>query len=362
MSAALKLAGKGRGQTSPNPMVGAVIVRNNKIVGEGYHRRAGLEHAEIAALKKAGPEAKGATLYVNLEPCSHFGKTPPCAEAIIKSGIKKVVAAMKDPNPVNNGKGFKRLKEAGIKIINGVLEQEAAQLNEFFVKYITTGKPFVIVKVAQSLDGKIATRTGESKWISSEESRKLVRELRKQADAIMVGVNTVIKDNPLLTDRGQRTEDRGQRKQPVKVIVDTNLKVPVSARIFSKYSPAKVILATTQKAPEKKIARFERTGCEVLILKEKNGRVNLRQLMEELGKREITSVLVEGGGELIGGLVEERLVDKFLFFISPKIIGGRDAVTSVEGKGVGIIERALNLKNIEYKTIGRDLLITCSPE
>ncbi len=355
MGLALKLAGKGRGRTSPNPMVGAVIVRNNKIVGEGYHRRAGLEHAEIAALKKAGPEAKGATLYVNLEPCNHFGKTPPCTEAIIKSGIKKVVAAMKDPNPVNNGKGNKRLKEAGIRIISGILEQDAEQLNKFFVKYITTGRPFVIVKAAQSLDGKIATRTGESKWISSEESRKFVRELRKQVDAIMVGANTVVKDNPLLTAASRA-------KQPVKIIVDTELRTPVNARILSKESPAKVIIAATKKAPKNKIKSFAKLNCEILILKEKNKKVNLRQLMKELGKREITSVLVEGGGELIGGLVEERLVDKFLFFISPKIIGGRDAITSVEGKGAGIIENSLNLKNTEYKTIGKDLLITCSPE
>lgn len=362
MGLALELAQKGRGRTSPNPMVGAVIVKNNKILGKGYHKRAGLEHAEIAALKKAGSKARGATLYVNLEPCGHFGKTPPCAGAIIKSGVKKVVAAMKDPNPVNNGRGFKRLKEAGIRIISGILEQEAKQLNTIFVKYITTGRPFVIVKAAQSLDGKIATRTGESKWISSAESRKFVRELRKQVDAVMVGANTVVKDDPLLTVTSDKLQVASKRKRPIKIIVDTALKIPFSARIFSKDSPAKVILATTQKALKKKIAQFERIGCEVLILNEKNGRVDLSQLMRELGKREVTSVLVEGGGELIGGLVEERLVDKFLFFISPKIIGGRDAVTSVEARGAGTIENSLNLKNTEYKTIGGDLLITCSPE
>lgn len=367
MERALRLAKKGRGQTNPNPMVGAVIVKNNKVAGYGYHKRAGLDHAEVVAIKKAGPKAKGATLYVNLEPCDHFGRTPPCTEAIIKSGIKKVIAAMKDPNPINNGRGLKRLKEAGIGVISGILEQEAAQLNEVFVKYIKTGTPFVIVKVAQSLDGKIATRAGDSKWISSEDSRILVHRLRKQVDAIMVGANTIIKDNPLLTSRGldcrPKTKDqRPKDRQPLKVVVDHKLRIPYYSRIFSKDSPGKVIIATTKKAPKNKIKNFAELNCEILILKEKNKRMDLRHLMKELGKRKITSIMAEGGGELIGSLVEARLVDRFLFFIAPKIIGGRDAITSVEGRGVDRVSKALSLKNTQYKTIGRDLLITCLPE
>lgn len=362
MGMALELAEKARGRTSPNPMVGAIIVKNNRIVALGYHKRAGLEHAEAAALKKAGRAAKGATLYVNLEPCDHYGRTPPCTEAIIKSGIKKVVAAMADPNPVNKGRGFKRLKKAGIRVVSGILKKEAARLNEFFIKYITTGRPFVIVKVAQSVDGKIATRTGESKWISSEESRQLVHKLRSQVDAIMVGANTVIKDDPLLTARVRGSGARVAGKQPVKIVVDPELRVPPKSKIFSKKSPAKVLIAAGKKTPKDKIKNFFPPNCEILILDEKNRRVDLNRLMGELGKKEITSVMAEGGGELIGGLVEARLVDRFLFFVAPKIIGGRHAVTSVEGQGAASVDKALKLKKVEYKTIGKDLLIICSPE
>ncbi|MCX5716241.1 MAG: bifunctional diaminohydroxyphosphoribosylaminopyrimidine deaminase/5-amino-6-(5-phosphoribosylamino)uracil reductase RibD, partial [Candidatus Omnitrophica bacterium] len=322
MRLALVLAQKGRGGTSPNPMVGAVIVKNNKIVGLAYHKEAGGPHAEAAALKEAGKSAKGAALYINLEPCAHFGRTPPCTQAIIKSGIKKVIAAMKDPNPIIAGRGFVRLKKNGIKVAAGTLEDEAKILNEVFIKYITKKMPFVIVKAAQSLDGKIAAKTGDSKWITSEESRRYVHRLRSQVDAVMVGAGTVVKDDPLLTSRVSE-------KQPVKVIVDSELKISHSAKIFSKESPAKVILATTAKATKNRIEKFRNIGAEVLVLKKKNSMVGLRQLMKELAKREITSILVEGGGELIGSLVDEKLVDKFSIFIAPKIIGGKEAITSV---------------------------------
>lgn len=364
MSLALGLAKKGLGKTSPNPVVGAVVVKNGKVVGTGYHKKAGLEHAEIRALREAAGKAKDATLYVTLEPCDHFGKTLPCTEAIIKSGVRKVVAAMRDPNPLNNGKGFKRLKKAGIEVVSGVLENDAKKLNEIFIKYITTKKPFVIAKIAQSLDGKIATRTGDSKWISGEESRQYVHRLRGTVDAVMVGANTVIKDDPLLTSRPlktdyrlQTTDQRQEVKQPVKIVVDSMLKISPMAKIFSKVSPAKVILATTKSAHKDRIRRFKKMGADVLILGVKNGKVDLRQLMKELGRREITSVLVEGGGELIGSLVEENLIDKFLFFISPKIIGGKNAITSVEGRGIKKFSQAPILKDIKYKKFGNDLLI-----
>ncbi|MDD5681016.1 MAG: bifunctional diaminohydroxyphosphoribosylaminopyrimidine deaminase/5-amino-6-(5-phosphoribosylamino)uracil reductase RibD [Candidatus Omnitrophica bacterium] len=359
MLMALKLAEKGLGKTSPNPMVGAVIVKNGRIFGKGYHRKAGCDHAEIAAIKTAGLNAKGATLYVNLEPCNHFGRTPPCTEAIIKSGIKKVVSAMKDPNPLNNGNGFKRLKIAGIKIINGILEKDAKKLNEAFIKYITKKTPFVTVKIAESLDGKIATKTRDSKWISNEKSRQYVHKLRSRVDAIMVGARTVIKDNPLLTsrisnkDRRQKTEDQ----RPIKIIVDSMLKIPSNAKIFSRKSPAKVIIATTKKAPKDRINKFEKIGAEIIVLKDVAGKADLAQLMKELGKREITSVLVEGGGELIGSLVDAKLVDKFLFFVTPKIIGGRDAITSVEGEGAEKVKQGLILRDIKYKRFDTDLLV-----
>lgn len=368
MKLALALAAKGAGKTSPNPMVGAVIVKNGRIVGKGYHRKAGLEHAEIAAIRDAGEKAKGATLYVTLEPCGRFGRTPPCAPAVIKAGIQEVIAAMRDPNPLNNGKGLMLLKKSGMKVTCGVLEKKAKQLNEVFIKYITTKMPFVTVKVAQSLDGKIATRARDSKWISSEESRAYVHLLRSRVDAVMVGAGTILQDDPLLTSRcvsGYRVQGAGFRagkiKQPVKIIVDDALKIPLTAKIFGKDSPAKVIIATTKKGPKSRAAKFEKMGIEVLIIKEKNDKVDLRELMKELGKREITSVMVEGGGELIGSLVDERLADKFLIFVAPKIIGGRDAVTSVEGLGAKYVSAALQLKNIKYRRFSKDLLIEAYP-
>ena len=338
MRIALGLARKAEGLTNPNPTVGAVIVKDGRIIGKGYHRACGLPHAEINALKSAGPKAKGATLYVTLEPCDHFGRTPPCTEAIIGSGIKKVVIAMKDPNPLNNGRGIKRLNRAGIKTEAGVLGKEAARLNAPFVKFITTGRPFVTVKMAQSLDGKIATRSGESRWISSEASRRYVHELRGKVDAVMVGVNTVIKDDPLLLSKTKAG------KQPARIIVDGKLKTPRNARIFSRMSGSPVIIATTKK----------------------KGRVDLKDLLRTLGRMGMMHILVEGGGELVASLVEEALADRFLFFIAPKIIGGRAAPTSVEGKGLAELEKAPVLKNINVKRFADDILIEgeairCSP-
>jgi len=355
MRLTLKLAKKGLGLTSPNPIVGAVVVKGNRVIGTGFHKKAGLAHAEVAALNEAKADAKGATLYVNLEPCNHFGRTPPCTKAIINSGIKKVVVAMQDPSPITKGKGFRSLKKAGIAVTIGILESEAKRLNEVFIKYVTKKTPFVIAKVAQSLDGKIATRAKDSKWISNEKSRRYVHELRGQVDAVMVGLGTVISDNPLLT--GRLIQKGREGKHPVKVIVDSSLKTPIKSRIFTKDSPAKVIMATTERAPKPKINKFQKIGCEVLVLKEKKGMVDLKQLLRKLREKEIASVLVEGGGELIGNLADERLIDKFLIFIAPKIIGGRGAVTSVEGVGIRKIRQALVLKDLKNKRFGTDLLI-----
>ncbi|MCX5668361.1 MAG: bifunctional diaminohydroxyphosphoribosylaminopyrimidine deaminase/5-amino-6-(5-phosphoribosylamino)uracil reductase RibD [Candidatus Omnitrophica bacterium] len=331
MRLAIELAKKAEGMTSPNPMVGAVIVKNRRIVGRGYHKRAGLPHAEINALHQAGAKAKGATLYVTLEPCVHFGRTPPCAAAVIKSGIERVVIAMTDPNPVNNGSGIRKLKKHGIKTKVGLLAEDATAMNRPYIKFITKKIPFVTVKVAQSLDGKIATRTGDSKWISGDDSRRYVHELRRIADAVMVGANTVRRDDPLLLSRLSRG------KQPVRVIVSGRSAIPHQAKVFS----------DPHKAP-------------VIVVKPAGGRgekVDLKKLLKALAKMGITNILVEGGGELIAGLVKENLVDRFLIFIAPKIIGGRDAKTAVEGSGTALIKDALKLKNMSVRRFREDILI-----
>lgn len=331
MALAIELAKRAEGMTSPNPMVGAVIVKNKMIVGRGYHKRAGLPHAEINALRQAGAKAKGATLYVTLEPCDHFGRTPPCAQAIIRSGIKRVVIAMKDPNPVNNGNGIRKLNKHGIKTKVGLLADDAQAMNRPYLKFITRKMPFVTVKVAQSLDGKIATRTGDSKWISSDDSRRYVHELRMMADAVMVGANTVRCDDPLLLSRLSRG------KQPVRVIVGGRSAISSGAKVFSDPCKAPVIVVKPAGRNEKK--------------------VDLHKLLNELAKRGIVNLLVEGGGELIASLVKKKLVDRFLVFIAPKIIGGRNAKTSVEGSGIEKIKDALCLKNMSVKRFKEDMLV-----
>ncbi|MDP3803971.1 MAG: bifunctional diaminohydroxyphosphoribosylaminopyrimidine deaminase/5-amino-6-(5-phosphoribosylamino)uracil reductase RibD [Candidatus Omnitrophota bacterium] len=328
MRLALNLARLADGFTSPNPLVGAVIVRGNRIVGKGYHKRCGSAHAEVNALKKAGSGARGASLYVNLEPCGHFGRTPPCTDALIESGIKNVIIAMKDPNPINNGRGIKKLVRYGINVKTGVLKDEAITLNKPYIKFITKKMPYITVKIAESIDGKIATRTGESKWITQEDARRYVHALRAKADAVMVGANTVLKDDPLLLSK------ESGAKQPIRIVVCGSRKIPNSSRIFSHSDRFPVILA-----------------------KSKNGRVDLRRLLRELANSQIANILVEGGGELVASLVEKRLVDRFLFFIAPKIIGGRDAVTPVEGMGIDRIVKAVRLKNVLIKRFKEDVLI-----
>ena len=331
MRLAIKLAKKAEGRTSPNPIVGAVVVKNNRIIGKGYHKKCGLPHAEINALRQAGKSAKGATLYVSLEPCDHFGRTPPCTRAIINSGIKKVVIGMKDPSPINNGKGIKRLKRHGIKIVISGICSAAESINRPYIKFITKKLPFITVKVAQSLDGKIATKTGDSKWISSEDSRRYVHDLRSKVDAIMVGANTVIKDDPVLLSR--LSKDR----QPARVIIDGNSKIPANSKIFSTLDRSPVILASSL------------LGC--------NKRTDLVKLLKILAKKNMTHILVEGGGELIASLVEKGLVDKILIFIAPKVIGGRNAITSVEGSGVTKVKGAHNFRITDIKRFKKDLLV-----
>jgi diaminohydroxyphosphoribosylaminopyrimidine deaminase / 5-amino-6-(5-phosphoribosylamino)uracil reductase len=332
MALAIALAKRAEGMTSPNPMVGAVIVKNGRIVGRGYHKRAGLAHAEIDALRQAGAKAKGATLYVTLEPCDHFGRTPPCTDAVIKSGIRRVVVAMIDPNPVNNGRGIRKLNRHGIKTKVGLFANDAMEMNRPYIKFITRNIPFVTVKVAQSLDGKIATRMGDSKWISGDDSRRYVHKLRKMADAVMVGANTVRRDDPLLLSKPVRG------KQPVRVIVGDRSSFPPGAKIFS--GPYKTYVIVVRPGP--------RSG----------GKVDLKKMLKALAKQGITNILVEGGGELIAGLIEDDLVDRFLVFIAPKIIGGRDAKTAVEGNGIEKIKDAIHLKKMSVKRFKDDILIT----
>lgn len=353
MKKAIELAKKGEGSTSPNPVVGAVLVKGGKVVGRGYHRKAGLPHAEVEAINDAGKNAKGSTLYVTLEPCSTFGKTPPCTGLILECGIKNVKIAAKDPNPVNRGKGIKLLKDAEIDVEVGVLEKESREINRAFESFIIKKRPFVTVKVAQSLDGKIATATGESKWITGPDSRRYVHSLRSRVDAVLVGVNTVIKDDPLLTSRLYRKSV----KQPVKIVLDSRLRTPRASRLFSPDSPGEVILVTTPSSPLSRRRFFQQRGVKVLIAKDKKGRVSLNDAMRRLAKMGIAHILVEGGSEVLGDFFREKLVDKVLFFISPRIIGGRKALSSVMGEGINRLKLAQELKDVNFTRFKEDFLI-----
>ena len=351
MQEALVLARKGLGKTSPNPMVGAVIVKKGEMVGGGWHKRAGGAHAEILALGQAGARARGADLYVTLEPCCHFGRTAPCTEAIIAAGIRRVFAAWQDPNPKVNGRGFAALRKAGIEVTVGLLEAEARALNEVYEKYITTGRPFVTLKLACSLDGKIATGKGESRWITGEAARKFVHRLRAQNDAVLVGAATVLADDPEFTVRLARG------RQPRRVILDSRGQIPSTARILSVSSPSPLLI-TTSLARKADVERLARAGAEVVVLPRREARVSLEDLMEALGDREITSLLVEGGGKLAAGLLEAGLVDKVWFIIAPMIIGGEDAPSAVRGRGIEKLSEAWKLEKPQIKRLGGDFAIS----
>ena len=348
MRLALSLARKGMEGASPNPMVGAVVVKNGKIVGQGYHKMYGEAHAEVNALHDAGRAAKGGTLYLNLEPCCHFGKTPPCTDAVIKAGIKRVVAGMTDPNPKVSGKGFEILKKAKVDVEIGVLEEECRKLNEGFIKRITTGRPFVILKIAASLDGKTATKYRESKWITSEASRLHVHKLRKQVDAVMTGIGTVLADDPLLTPRGGRV-----KKLPLRVVVDSSLRVPSTAKIVG----VNTLFVTTDSASVEKAELLETKGSKVKIFKSRNGKVDMTIVMDYLGKKGINSMMLEAGPELSASLIREGLVDKVVFFYAPRIIGGIDAPGMVGGSGIDKLAEAIPIKDIVAKRCGEDIMI-----
>ncbi len=360
MRRALTLAARARGRTSPNPMVGAVIVKSGKKISEGYHQKAGADHAEIAALKKAKGGAKGATMYVTLEQCNHFGKTPPCTEAIISAGIKKVIVATRDPNPLVAGKGMAKLKRAGIAVTAGDGRDEAKRLNEPYMKFITKKVPFVTVKAAISLDGKVAAASGNSAWISNEKSRKIVHEMRAEADVVMIGVNTLLKDDPRLTARLGKPVKQPARparpERPVRLIVDTHLKTPVTAKIF-RTNGGTVWIAAGPDAPKKKAEALTSKGALILRTGLTKNRINLRSLMTELARRGIVNVLLEGGGELFTSAIEQKIADKAAFFIAPILLGGGERYSIFHGKGVNKVSDALRLKNVTYKNIDDNVLV-----
>ncbi|GAB4258480.1 bifunctional diaminohydroxyphosphoribosylaminopyrimidine deaminase/5-amino-6-(5-phosphoribosylamino)uracil reductase RibD [Thermincola ferriacetica] len=358
MRMALELAAKARGNTSPNPMVGAVIVKDGRVIGKGYHMKAGTPHAEVHALREAGELSRGATMYVTLEPCSHYGRTPPCSKAVIAAGVARVVVAMEDPNPLVSGQGIQQMREAGIQVEVGLMEKEARELNEVFIKYIKTRRPFVVMKSAMTLDGKIATAMGHSRWITGEEARRLVHLWRSWYDAILVGIGTVLTDNPLLTCR---LEDR-QAQNPVRIILDSLGRLPVDVNVLKTIEQAPVIVVSTEKIPRERKAVLEKLGAEVLVLPEREGRPDLAALLDELGRREITSLFVEGGATVNASFLKNRLADKTVWFVAPKIVGGPQAPGPVGDMGIQFMDECLNIKNMSVQDIGPDLLITGYPD
>jgi diaminohydroxyphosphoribosylaminopyrimidine deaminase / 5-amino-6-(5-phosphoribosylamino)uracil reductase len=353
MKRALELAQKGVGYTKPNPLVGAVIVRDGKIIGEGHHEICGSHHAEVNAFKNAIEDVSGATLYITLEPCSHYGRTPPCANAIVEKGIKKVVVGLLDPNPLVAGKGIKILENNGIEVFTGILEDEGKKLNEIFLKYITTKLPFGILKTAMTLDGKIASAIGDSKWITNESSRQYVHELRHQVSGIMVGIGTILTDDPELTTRLKNRVG----VDPIRIIVDSTAKIPLSSKVLNLDSSAKTIVATTEKADKQKLDAVRDKGADIIITPLKNNKVDLSYLMQQLGQQEIDSVLIEGGGALNFSALEEGIVDKVISFIAPKIIGGAASKTPVGGDGISYIKNAIQLENIQISRFQEDIMI-----
>jgi diaminohydroxyphosphoribosylaminopyrimidine deaminase/5-amino-6-(5-phosphoribosylamino)uracil reductase len=351
MKRALELAVKGIGMVNPNPMVGAVIVKDNKVIGAGFHEKYGHAHAERNAVKNAVEDIEGATVYVTLEPCAHYGKTPPCVDLLIEKKVRKVVIGMLDPNPLVAGKSIKKLKENNIEVKVGVKEKECRKLNEVFIKYITTKKPFVIMKAGISIDGKIATSSGESKWITSERSRLHSHELRNRMSGIMVGINTVLSDDPSLTYRG---EHKG--KDPLRIIIDSTLKVPFESKVI-KYNNNNTIVACVENTDLIKKEKLEKMGVKIIETKSKKGKVDLQEVVEKLGKEKIDSILLEGGGTLNFSALKEGIVDKVRFYIAPKIIGGENSKNSVSGQGFYNLDDCVNLKDMSYEQMGNEIVV-----
>lgn len=365
MKLALSLAEKGRGYTSPNPVVGAVVVKNGRIVGKGWHMGAGLAHAEVNAINDAGDKARGSDIYVTLEPCSHYGKTPPCTEKIINAGIKRVVIGTRDPNPFVKGGGISVLREKGIEVEEGICRKEAETLIEDFIWYVQNDKkPFVILKCASTLDGRIATRTGDSKWITSENARAYVHRLRHAVDGIMVGAGTVKNDNPSLTARIENFNTR----DPKRILLDTGLSIDGNANVLTQKSDAVTIIAASEDVLPEKRKKFEKMGAIVLGVPERpvcsknghaqnNGMLDLKFLLDKLGSMGIMSLLIEGGATLIHSALTAGIVNKVLFFMAPKILGGDDGVPVCRGRGHDLMKDAFQLRRLDFKRFDDDILI-----
>ncbi|HHT27857.1 MAG TPA: bifunctional diaminohydroxyphosphoribosylaminopyrimidine deaminase/5-amino-6-(5-phosphoribosylamino)uracil reductase RibD [Firmicutes bacterium] len=357
MRLALELAAKGKGKTSPNPLVGAVVVKDGALIGSGFHPKAGEPHAEVFALHEAGAEAQGATLYVTLEPCAHFGRTPPCTNQVINAGIRRVAVAMIDPNPRVSGRGVERLQRAGIDVQVGLLEEDARQLNASYITYMTKQRPHVIWKAATTLDGKVATRTGASRWITGVAARELVHQVRSQTDAIMVGIGTVLQDDPELTARLQ-DGDATSLKQPMRIIVDSTLRIPLQARCLNPRLPGQAIVATTSAAPTDKLNALRNIGIKVWQGAPQRGKVDMVGLLRDLAAMQITSVLLEGGPTLAGSMLDARLIDECMIFIAPKLFGGEQAPHLLGGQGVALPKEAAEISHLKWRQIDTDLLVT----
>lgn len=358
MTLALRLAAKGRGTAGPNPMVGAVVVKRDKIVGQGFHLRPGTPHAEILALRRAGKLAQGATLYVTLEPCCHLEKrTPPCVPEILRSGVRRVVVAMQDPNPSVKGKGAAALRRAGLSITVGVARSEAEALNRVYCHWMKTGRPYVTLKAGMTLDGKLATATGESRWITGERSRREVHQLRGDVDAVLIGLRTVLADDPSLTARtGSRLEQLAS-KQPLRIVVDSRLRTPVKAQILAQQDKAKTIIATTAAASAARRSVLQKQGIEILTVPALQGRVSLPALLKQLGRRGIMSLLVEGGSEVNAAMLKAQLVDHIRFYVAPLLLGGQNAKGVIGGTSPARLAGAIEVRHMVTRSIGNDVVV-----
>lgn len=353
MQLALELAAQGRGCTSPNPMVGAVVVKGGVVVGQGYHQAAGGAHAEVHAIDAAGEAAAGATLYVNLEPCNHTGRTPPCTRKIAAAGLRRVVIGMRDPNPKVAGGGVEFLRARGIETACGVCEEKARELNEAFVKYVGTGRPFVIAKCAATLDGRIATRTGDSRWVTGEEARAFVHELRHAVDAIMVGAGTIAADDPRLT---ARLKNRPAR-DPLRIVLDTRLRTVPTAKVLRHSSEVETVLVVGEEVPESARDRMQTKKVRVIAAETRQGRIDLDRLMDQLGRMGVTSILIEGGGRTLGSAFRAGIVDKACFFYAPLVSAGDDGVPICSGAGAEAMRDCIRLERIRTRRFGDDVLI-----
>lgn len=348
MQRAISLALKGKGWVHPNPLVGCVLVKNGRVIAEGYHGRFGGPHAEQVALAKAGSAARGSTAYVNLEPCVHWGKTPPCAPALVSAGVREVHVAIKDPNPKVSGRGISFLRRSGIRVLVGTEKEAAAHLNRSFLTWMATGRPYVILKMAMTLDGKIATRSGDSKWVSSASSRQLVHRLRADSDAVLVGATTAQNDNPELTSHGKG-------RNPVRIVLDPQLRTSPRLKLYRPASTPTWLIST--KRHHAREAALQKSGHELVKVDQKKGSINLKIFLNYLGKHSVSQLLVEGGGETAWRFISNKLVDEIYWFIAPKIAGGREAVTPVEGSGFAKMMQALALKSYSVARLGPDIVI-----